>query len=519
MYYTSMSQHHAENNSTPEFGTAMGKKSSISVIFWTVLGITTLMRLTYALKLPLTGDEAYFWEWGRHPALGYYDHPPVAGWILWFTRQIFGDTVGAVRIPAVLAGTMVVTVIHRFTLDITGSRKWAALTGLLAIGIPVLSAFGVIYSTDTPVLAAGTLGGYFFHRAVNRGNDRAWIWTGICFAIVLGSKFLGVPLLGAAALYLLLNPGARGHLKTPGPYAAAALSLLGFIPVIIWNASNEWATFAFNFTTRHSSSSFSLKSVLDYLAGQALGLSPMVFLLAIPILAASIPVWREGGEKGRRLAAFFALAPLGGFLLLSPVTKVGVHWPAVAVPFLAVALGAKLSAAPTSKKTYFATAATAWSITIVLFLIPLVPYLLPADWAYPLRPEKINTAQLRKIMGSPVESGKMVGAVLEEMEQEGELFAFTRSYALSSLMAFYTPAHPEVTVLGKGSVHGRNHLLWFNPTDHTGKNALFVSYKPVPSETDFLKQRFDSLTTVVDSGGPEGSLISVVKCYGYKGIR
>ena len=248
-------------------------------------------------------------------------------------------------------------------------------------------------------------------------------------------------------------------------------------------------------------------------------MSPIVFLLAIPLLAAAIPVWREGGDRGRGIAAFFALAPLGGFLVLSPVTKVGVHWPSVAVPFLAVALGARFSAGLKVKKSYFLTAATAWTITIALFLIPLVPYLLPPDWAYPLRPEKINTAQLKKIMGSPAESGKMVSAVIEKMEQEGELFSFTRSYALSSLMAFYTPTHPEVTVLGKGSVHGRNHLLWFNPTDHTGENAVFVSYKPVSSEADFLNERFTSWTTVADSGGPEGSLISVVKCYGYRGIR
>lgn len=503
----------------PRTGTVEHRKSRLSVIFWAVLAVTTLIRLAYALKLPLTGDEAYFWEWGRHPAMGYYDHPPVAGWILWFTRQVLGDTVAAVRIPAVLTGTMVVAVIHRFTLDITGSRRSAALTGLLAMGIPIISVLGIVYSTDTPVLAAGTLGGYFFHRAVNRGDNRAWIWTGVCFAIVLGSKFLGVPLLGAAGLYLLLNPGARGHLKTTGPYIAASLTLLGIVPVIIWNASNEWATFTFNFASRHSAPSLSLKSVLDYLVGQAFALSPMVFLLAIPLLAAAVPIWRKGGDRGKAIAAFLALAPLGGFLVLSLVTRVGAHWPGVAVPFLAVALGAKLSGGPKITKTYIATAVTAWLITIILFLIPLAPLLLPADWAYPLRPDKINTAQLKKIMGSPAESGEMVGVVLEEMGPEGEVFAFTRSYALSSLLAFYTPGHPEVAVLGKGSVHGRNHSFWFDPARHKGMDAVFVTYKPVSAEIDFIEERFDSWETVIDSEGPEGSLISVIKCYGYNGIR
>jgi dolichol-phosphate mannosyltransferase len=510
-----LNEHHPD----PEPASSNRKKPTLTVIFWSVLGITTLIRLLYALKLPLTGDEAYFWEWGRHPAMGYYDHPPVAGWILWFTRQLFGDSTAAVRLPAVLAGTMVVAIIHTFTLDITRSRRSAALTGLLAMGIPVISVLGILYSTDTPVLAAGTLGGYFFHRAVNRGDKRAWIWTGICFAIVLGSKFLGIPLLGGAGLYLLLNPGARKHLNTAGPYTAGALSLLGMVPVILWNASNDWATFAFNFSSRHSASSLSLKGVLEYLAGQAFALSPVIFMLAIPLLAAAIPVWREGGDREKQIPAFLALAPLGGFLVVSLVTRVGLHWPGVAVPFLAVALGAKLTSGSKITKTYAAATAAAWLITITLFLIPLAPYLVPADWAYPLRPEKINTAQLKKIMGSPTESGEIVGKVLEEMGQDGEVFAFTRSYALSSLIAFYTPSHPDVTVLGKGSVHGRNHLLWFEPAEHKGKNAVFVSYKSVSGESAFIEARFERWEAVIDSNDPDESLISVVKCYGYKGIR
>ena len=514
-----MPQSHTGHNPGEQPAAIKNGTSRISVIFWFILGITTLVRLAYAVKLPLTGDEAYFWEWGRHPALGYYDHPPFAGWILWFTRQIFGDTIIAVRLPAVLTGTLVVALIHRLTLEITRSGRWAALTGLLAMGVPIVSVMGILYTTDTPVLAAGTLGGYFFHRAVNRGDTRAWIWTGICFAIVLGSKFLGFPLLGAAGLFLVLNPSARVHLKTAGPYTTGILSILGLVPVVIWNASNEWATFAFNFATRHSALSFSFKGILDYLAGQAFALSPMVFILAIPLLTAAVPVWRKDGTNESRIPAFLALVPLGGFLALSPVTKVGVHWPGIAVPFLLVALGVKLSGQKNVTRTYIVTAATAWTITVILFLIPLVPYMLPADWAYPLRPEKINTAQLRKVMGSPVDSGIMVGDVLVEMSKEGEVFAFTRSYALSSLLAFYTPDHPEVTVLGKGSVHGRNHPLWFKPGDHTGENAVFVSYKTAASEAAFLEERFDRWETVVNSGGPEGSLISVVKCYGYKGIR
>ena len=518
-YHPSMPQLAEKHHLSTHYDRPTAGTSRLPAIFWSVLAITTFVRFVYALKVPLSGDEAYFWEWGRHPALGYYDHPPVAGWILWFTRQIFGDTVAAVRIPAVLAGTLVPAVIYRFTLDITGSVKSAALTGLLAMGIPVISVLGVIYTTDTPVLAAGTVGGYFFYQAVHRGDNKAWIWTGICFAVVVGSKFLGIPLLIAAGLYTILNPGSRRHLKTAGPYIAAGISLLGIVPVIIWNASNEWATFTFNFVSRHSALTINLEGVLDYLAGQSLALSPLVFFMGIPLLAAAVPVWRDQNEGERKIPAFLAMVPLGGFLILSFVTKVGLHWPAVAVPFLAVALGASLTQGQTITRGWIAATATAWFLTVIIFLIPLAPYILPADWAYPLRPDRINTAQLKKLVDSPSESGAMVRALIDEMGTEKEVFVFTRSYVLSSLVAFYVPDHPEVTVLGKGSVHGRNHVFWFTPADHIGKSAVFISYKPVSTEKEFIESRFESWETVIDSGGPEGSLYSVVKCYGYNGIR
>jgi len=35
-----------------------------------------------AAKVPLTGDEAYYWEWSKHLALGYADHPPMVAYLI-----------------------------------------------------------------------------------------------------------------------------------------------------------------------------------------------------------------------------------------------------------------------------------------------------------------------------------------------------------------------------------------------------------------------------------------------------
>ncbi|HEX6966986.1 MAG TPA: hypothetical protein VF166_14435, partial [Gemmatimonadaceae bacterium] len=36
----------------------------------------TAVRLVLAARIPLVPDETYYWEWSRHLAAGYFDHPP-----------------------------------------------------------------------------------------------------------------------------------------------------------------------------------------------------------------------------------------------------------------------------------------------------------------------------------------------------------------------------------------------------------------------------------------------------------
>ena len=50
--------------------------------FWGALAATLAFRFWLGAALPITGDEAYFAIWGQRPDLGYYDHPPMVGWML-----------------------------------------------------------------------------------------------------------------------------------------------------------------------------------------------------------------------------------------------------------------------------------------------------------------------------------------------------------------------------------------------------------------------------------------------------
>ena len=48
---------------------------------WILIVASTTLRLFSACYLGLGNDEAYHWLYATHPALGYYDHPPMMAWI------------------------------------------------------------------------------------------------------------------------------------------------------------------------------------------------------------------------------------------------------------------------------------------------------------------------------------------------------------------------------------------------------------------------------------------------------
>ncbi len=498
--------------------TRAGRTGTLNSVFWALLIITTLLRLVYALSMPLTGDEAYFWEWARHPALSYYDHPPLAGWILVLTTSIFGSTAAGIRIAAVIAMTGIILIIRQTSREISGSLKKANLTGLLAMGVPFLAAAGILFSTDTPLVFAGALGGYLFYRAVERGSARAWLGLGLCMGAAIMSKFLGASLLAASFGYLMISPRHRQHLRTPGPYKALLVAVISFLPALYWNASNKWATFVFNFSARHKTPGLTLTHTADYLAGQAIAMSPLVLIFAIASLFLYFPS-RPNRNDAMDIPAFFAFIPLFGFLIISFTTRVGAHWPGVGYPMLVVAVSGCLLSKGKAGIRFVSTTGIAWFTTFALLSIPLAVKYLPQDWTYPLRPEKVSSAQLKKMTVSTEVVGKRIRRELQGLEADGPAFLFTKSYALSSLIAFYTPGQPEVTVLGSGSVHGRNHLLWFNPSEHIGENALFASYRSFGEESASLMDRFKRVEVLSDSGSKAGQEMTLVKCYGYNGVR
>ncbi|MBI5787776.1 MAG: glycosyltransferase family 39 protein [Candidatus Schekmanbacteria bacterium] len=443
--------------------------------FWITVIILTLFRFWLAGKVLLTGDEAYHWEWSRHLAWGYYDHPPMIAFIIRIGTELFGHTLRAVRGGTVLFSALSVGLVYWLAKDISGREDVGIWAGLLALFCPIYSVGAIITTTDTPHAFFWLLSIYFFYRALFKKNAAAWYLGGVALGAAFLSKFFACFIPLGLLTFLVFSPQQRFWLKRKEPYLAILLAWLIFSPFIYWNATHNWATFGFNLASRHKAPQLTLKYLGEYLGGQSLVLFPAFFVLYLYGLYRTL---RQGlGQKeDKSWFLFCTSAPLWlAFLVISTYQRVGAHWP-VAAYFSGLVIIAVLL--PEQSNWYRRLFKIGWwgSLILMISLYGLVlnPRIIPWNLVYAGWSDKINTGVLREFYGWE-ELGRRVKKSYAQMSAQAPAFIFTDSYALSSQVAFYTPGNPMVCMLGEGSVHGRNYDFWQDSEQMKGQNALLVS--------------------------------------------
>src|ERR1700693_1144860 len=96
--------------------------------FWITVIAVLGAKILLAAALPITSDEAYFVIWAKNLDFGYYDHPPMIGWILYLFLT-FGDSPLFLRLPAVFLSILIG--ISIFFLLAGKDEEKASLTAIL----------------------------------------------------------------------------------------------------------------------------------------------------------------------------------------------------------------------------------------------------------------------------------------------------------------------------------------------------------------------------------------------------
>lgn len=209
-----------------------------------ILGATAL-RVVYLARwcpLDLAPDEAHYWDWSRHLALSYYSKGPLVAYLIRLGCELFGTEMLAVRLPAVVCGALLLAGLYTLTVQVHGSDRLALAVVGLALTLPILNAGSILMTIDAPFCCAWCWALVCTHHALFGRCAWAWPAAGICVLVGVLAKHTMVLFVPCLGLFLLATPAFRPLLGRPGFWILAGIGALGGVPILIWNAQNDWVT-------------------------------------------------------------------------------------------------------------------------------------------------------------------------------------------------------------------------------------------------------------------------------------
>jgi HAD superfamily hydrolase (TIGR01490 family) len=285
------------------------------------------LRLWIARVLPITGDEAYFYWWGVFPDWGYYDHPPLVGWLIALMRWLIGDSLLAIRMPVLWLPLLWGAILWWGLAAFDKARaSWAVLFFWLA----PLNWLNVLITTDTPLVFWSALSVALLLRAESRPalDGKALAQHGLA-GLFIGCAFLSKYFAVVLGLSYLVYFAAFRRERWPGLLLLVICSLPGPLINLAWNMEHGWSNIMFNAINRNETEVVAWYKPLLYLG--------MMLYLATP--ACAWLAWRHRSAlaataRAQRLLACVAIVPLAFFMLLSVKKVIGLHWVLSFYPFL-----------------------------------------------------------------------------------------------------------------------------------------------------------------------------------------
>ncbi len=443
------------------------------------IGLLALKFVVLAAT-PVFMDEAYYWLWGQHPDLSYFDHPPLNAWLQSLSGAIFGWNIVGVRAPVALtlAGDLWLLRLFAHRLAPLAARETFWLSAILFLATPVFFGLTNVALSDHLLLFFGLAALYGFHRFLAgwQGGEALYryLYLGALALGLAGLSKYNAALIGVALLaFLALGRAWRPLLRDRHLYFALALALLMQAPVLLWNIQHGLASFDFILGSRHGgqSNAAAWSGVVGFLLGMAGVLGPFLLLPLARFL-----VGREGGgpaASGLGRAVFWtsSLVVFGASLL----TDVLFHWNLVAyvgaLPFLALCLKTRwvLIGQVAYGLAAGALALVNYSVVPVMALVSYADQTTAWSYGWSEVAARVKAARAEHPAG----------------------FVAATDYTLASQLAFALEDDAVTSLSAKTEQFD----FWFVPGAHAGENAIVVAdaWRPLRKG---IEAEFDRVTPI-----------------------
>ncbi len=465
-----------------------------------ILCAGTLLRIIIGSIVPPGFDEAYYGVYASHLSWGYFDHPPLVAITAGIGQWMFGsNSYFALRFGAILLFIPSCVILYETTLFLF-NKKSAIISLILINIIPYFTVgMGAFVIPDNALGFFWLLFIYSLAKVNQTENPKWFLLSGISLGFALLSKYHGVLLLGGLGWLLLFNKNWRKYLANIYTYTSFLISVLIFLPNILWNQKNNWISYLLQFGKSSSGIDITLTKFLQGVFVQAGYLLPWMMVILIIVM---IKIMRSKNETYNWILPF-AIFPVLIFTLIGATRQILPHWPMPGYLSAIILAGGIISE--------WKDKSIKWSLvpTGVVTLVAAVIICAQSVWGILPLPKK----------GDITLDGQGWKEVVEILEEDDFInentFLFTNKWFTGGELAYAVNGRYLSTVLNHEAPHSFD--FWHSPNELIGKDGIFISTDRFPFDPKELFEdyfdNFEKIKTITTyRGESEAQIFTVWIC-------
>lgn len=276
-------------------------------LFIALLSAWFIVNFVQSIFTEVLSDEAYYYQFSKILAWGYFDHPPMVALLIKLSSLFFEGNLG-IRLMTVILQPGTLIIMWKIIDVKEPEPSHVVLFFIIANSLSMFTAYGFFTTPDAPLLLFTAIFLYAYKKFLVNENVPVLILLSIFMAGLVYSKYQSVLVIG---LVLLSNLKLLRSYKF---WLAGIFSLLLLSPHIYWQISNNFPSLKYHLIDR--SEGFRLWSFIEYFPNQMAVFNPFT-LGAVLFL-----IFRYKAENMFEKALYFLIT---GFLVFFWLTSIRGH--------------------------------------------------------------------------------------------------------------------------------------------------------------------------------------------------
>ncbi len=287
-----------------------------------IVSLIFILKIILLSLIPLTGDEAYFIKWGQTFSMGYYDHPPMVGWLI-YLMSFVSDNYVFYRFFSVATTLIVAYLIYKIA-QLYMEQKRAFFIALLFLASPV-DVLISLFTNDVALLLFGTLGVFFLLYSFEKERKVLYsLLAGIFLGFAFLSKYFAAFLLISLLIFVFIKYKTKAIKNV---FIVSAVVILAILQNLYFNYNCCWNNIMFNFFAR-TQSEYNFETITNFFV--------IIIYLVTPWAFYFLYKSRKNFVNNDLMKLIVSILGLifAVFFLVALKNELGIHWFILFIPYL-----------------------------------------------------------------------------------------------------------------------------------------------------------------------------------------